>query len=251
MFNSEAFVNADVFIKSSFMGTNHMVALAESEELPIDRPVEESDEADKLLIPNSIILISNYLELLKHYDKELSTINELAVDDKYTGNIPCIKNIECKYVLNELEKELPKDNEEFYLPNSCKERLRDIPEDIIVDVSSKIKYLIPSSDSTDTVVPYDIKSSYDKIEGILEKERSINNLNNLLSSIKNTISKNEYFSVKLLHILSHISASATSEGMKCFLVHLASNIGLQLRVINNSIQLLQYMRNRIQRGVIK
>lgn len=251
MFNSEAFVNADVFIKSSFMGTNHMVALAESEELPIDRPVEESDEADKLLIPNSIILISNYLELLKHYDKELSTINELTVDDEYTGNIPCIKNIECKYVLNELENELPKDTEEFYLPNSCKERLRDIPEDIIVDVSSKIKYLIPSSDSTDTVVPYDIKTSYDKIEGILEKERSINNLNNLLSSIKNTISKNEYFSDKLLHILSHIPASATSEGMKCFLVYLASNIGLQIRVINNSIQLLQYMRNRIQRGVIK
>ena len=251
MFNSEDFVNADVFIKSSFMGTNHMVAIAESEELAIDRVIEESNEADKLLIPNSIILISNYLELLKHYDKELSTINELSVDDEYTGDIPCIKNIECKYVLNELENELPKDTEEFYLPNSCKERLRDIPEDIIVDVSSKIKYLIPSSDSTDTVVSHDIKSSYDKIEGILEKERSINNLNNLLYSIKNTISKNEYFSDKLLRILSHIPASATSEGMKCFLVYLASNIGLQIRVINNSIQLLQYMRNRIQRGVIK
>ena len=55
MFNSEDFVNADVFIKSSFMGTNHMVALAESEELPIDRSIEESDETEKLLIPNSII----------------------------------------------------------------------------------------------------------------------------------------------------------------------------------------------------
>ncbi len=251
MFNSEDFVNADVFIKSSFMGTNHMVALAESEELPIDRSIEESEEAEKLLIPNSIILISNYLELLKHYDKELSTINQLTVDDDYTGNIPCIKNIECKYILNELEKELPKDTEEFFLPQSCKDRLRNIPTDIIVDVSSKIKYLIPNSDSTDTVVPYDMKTSYDKIEGILEKERSISNLNNLLSSIKDTVSKNEYFSDKLLQVLSHTPASATSEGMKCFLVYLASNIGLQIRVINNSIQLLQYMRNRIQRGVIK
>lgn len=251
MFNSEDFVNADVFIKSSFMGTNHMVALAESEELPIDCPKEECDDAEKLLIPNSIILISNYLELLKHYDKELSTINELTVDDDYTGSIPCIKNIECKYILNELERELPGDTEEFYLPHSCKDRLRDIPTDIIVDVSSKIKYLIPNSDSTDTVVPYDVKTSYDKIEGILEKERSINNLNKLLSSIKSTISKNESLSNKLLHVLSHTPASATSEGMKCFLVYLASNIGLQIRVINNSIQLLQYMRNRIQRGVIK
>jgi hypothetical protein len=251
MFNSEDFVNADVFIKSSFMGTNHMVALAESEELPIDRSIEESDEAEKLLIPNSIILISNYLELLKHYDKELTTIKELSVNEDYTGNIPCIKNIKCQYILNELEKELPEDTEEFYLPRSCKDRLRDIPTDIIVDVSSKIKYLIPNSDSTDTVVPYDMKTSYDKIEGILEKERSISNLNNLLSSIKDTVSKNEYFSDKLLHVLSHTPASATSEGMKCFLVYLASNIGLQIRVINNSVQLLQYMRERLQRGVIK
>lgn len=252
MFNSEAFVNADVFIKSSFMGTNHMVALAESEELPIDCPKEECDDAEKLLIPNSLILINNYSELLKHYNEELTKIKEISLDDNYTGTIPCIKNVECKYILGNLEKELPGDTEEFYLPESCKDSLRNIPTDVIVDVSDKIKYLLPNdSGIKETSIPYDMKSSYDKIEGILERERSIENINKLLSSIKSTVSKNESLCNKLNHILSHTPASATSEGMKCFLVYLAANIGLQIRVINNSIKLFDYMRERLQRGVIK
>ena len=252
MFNSEDFVNADVFIKSSFMGTNHMVALAESEELPIDHPKEECDDAEKLLIPNSLILINNYSELLKHYTEELSKMKEISLDDNYTGTIPCIKNVECKYILENLEKELPGDTEEFYLPESCKDSLRNIPSDIIVDVSNKIKYLLPSdSGVSESSIPYDTRKTYDKIEGILERERSIENINKLLSSIRSTVSKNVSLCNKLNHILSHTPASAISEGMKCFLVYLAANIGLQIRVINNSINLFDYMRERMQKGVIK